>query len=63
MIRRNSRTAKAHAEIARASSKKNTEYKDLTRGNRESKAMLAEETDAAMTALRRENELLSWSRA
>jgi peptide chain release factor 1 len=43
------KTAKAHAEIAPIV-EKYREYKDLTRGIAESKAMLAEETDAAMKA-------------
>ncbi|MFZ0361529.1 MAG: peptide chain release factor 1 [Terriglobales bacterium] len=43
------KTAKAHAEIAPIVDKYR-EYKDLTRGIAESKAMLAEETDAAMKA-------------
>ena len=43
------KTAIAHAEIAPIV-EKYREYKDLTRGIAESKAMLAEETDAAMKA-------------
>src|SRR5208283_4898968 len=43
------KTAKAHAEIAPIV-EKYREYKDLTRGIAESKAMLAEETDAEMKA-------------
>ena len=43
------KTAKAHAEIAPIV-EKYREYKDLTRGISESKAMLAEETDAEMKA-------------
>ncbi len=43
------KTAKAHAEIAPIV-EKYREYKDLTRGIAESKAMLADETDAEMRA-------------
>src|ERR1700744_3185932 len=43
------KTAKAHSEIAPVV-EKYREYKDLTRGIAESKALLADETDADMRA-------------
>src|SRR5271169_1100088 len=43
------KTAKAHAEIAPIV-EKYREYKDLTKGIAESKAMLADETDAELKA-------------
>src|SRR5664279_6378368 len=43
------KTAKAHSEIA-SIVEKYREYKDLTRGIAESKALLADETDAEMRA-------------
>src|SRR6267154_5662414 len=43
------KTAKAHSEISEVV-EKYREYKDLTRGIAESKAMLASETDAEMRA-------------
>ena len=47
------KTAKAHSELA-AVVEKYREYKDLTRGIQESKAMLAEETDPDMRAYAQE---------
>jgi len=47
------KTAKAHSEIAPVV-EKYREYKDLTRGIAESKAMLADETDAEMRAYAQE---------
>jgi len=47
------KTAKAHSEIAPIV-EKYREYKDLTRGIAESKAMLAEEKDAEMRAYAQE---------
>src|SRR5271156_5380970 len=47
------KTAKAHAEIATIV-EKYREYKDLTRGIAESKAMLTDETDADMRAYAQE---------
>src|ERR1700730_17589412 len=43
------KTAKAHAEVAPIV-EKYREYKDLTKGTAETKAMLADETDAEMRA-------------
>ena len=47
------KTAKAHSEVAEIV-EKYREYKDLTRGIEESKAMLADETDAEMRAYAQE---------
>ena len=47
------KTAKAHSEL-QPIVEKYREYKDLTRGIRESKAMLADESDAEMRAYAQE---------